>query len=290
MDHATCDAVTAGFLAGYTGRTRTAYETDLKLWFAWCAAEQLHPLADVKRLHVQTYVRWLEDQGRKPSTIGRRLSAIRGWYLYAEQEEILDRNPSRWVRRPRVPTESQTVSLDRMELGRFLFTAETTGRPRDHALCCLLGLNGLRVSEACGADIDMLGVDRGHTTLTIVGKGSKPATMPLVPRTARAIARAVGERTSGPILLTVDGRRLSRHAAASIVRRIANRAGLPSIHPHSLRHAFVTAALDAGVSLRDVQHAARHADPRATERYDRSRNNLDRHCAYIVAAYVAGPG
>jgi integrase/recombinase XerD len=57
---------------------------------------------------------------------------------------------------------------------------------------------------------------------------------------------------------------------------------------HTLRHAFITAALDAGVPLRDVQEAASHADPRTTIRYDRARGSLDRHATYIVAAYVAG--
>ena len=56
----------------------------------------------------------------------------------------------------------------------------------------------------------------------------------------------------------------------------------------TLRHAFITAALDAGVPLRDVQEAASHADPRTTMRYDRARTSLDRHATYIVAADVAG--
>ena len=61
-----------------------------------------------------------------------------------------------------------------------------------------------------------------------------------------------------------------------------------TVTPHTLRHAFITAALDAGVPLRDVQEAASHADPRTTMRYDRARGSLDRHATYIVAAYVAG--
>ena len=61
-----------------------------------------------------------------------------------------------------------------------------------------------------------------------------------------------------------------------------------AVTPHTLRHAFITAALDAGVPLRDVQEAASHADPRTTMRYDRARGSLDRHATYIVAAYVAG--
>jgi integrase len=60
------------------------------------------------------------------------------------------------------------------------------------------------------------------------------------------------------------------------------------VSPHTLRHAFITAAFDAGVPLRDVQEAASHADPRTTMRYDRARVSLDRHATYIVAAFVAG--
>ena len=93
----------------------------------------------------------------------------------------------------------------------------------------------------------------------------------------------------GPIFLSVHGHRLDRHAASRTVRRLARRAGIATrIGPHSLRHAFITAAFDAGVPLRDVQEAASHADPRTTMRYDRARQSLDRHATYIVAAFVAG--
>jgi integrase/recombinase XerD len=151
-------------------------------------------------------------------------------------------------------------------------------------------LNGLRVSEATGADIEHLGLECGHRTLTITRKGGKVVTIPLAPRTARAIDLAIGERTAGPVFLAADGRRLDRHGAGRAVRKVARRAGLgKAVTPHTLRHAFITAArFDAGVPLRDVQEAASHADPRTTIRYDRARGSLDRHATYIVAAYVAG--
>ena len=73
------------------------------------------------------------------------------------------------------------------------------------------------------------------------------------------------------------------------LHRLAQAGGVHSarMHPHMLRHTFVTTMLDAGVDLRDVQIAARHADPRTTMRYDRARKNLDRHPNYILAAYMA---
>ena len=131
-------------------------------------------------------------------------------------------------------------------------------------------------------------MERGHRTVTVLGKGHKLAVIPLPPRVARAIDQATGERSSGPLLLTRSGQRMNRHAATRIVTRLAKAAGVTKhISPHSLRHSFITAALDAGVPLRDVQIAARHADARTTTRYDRARENLDLHASYIVTAFIA---
>jgi integrase/recombinase XerD len=105
----------------------------------------------------------------------------------------------------------------------------------------------------------------------------------------RAIERAVGGRSAGAILLTSRGTRMDRHCATRRLRRLTELAGvkIAKMHPHMLRHTFVTTMLDAGVDLRDVQIAARHADPRTTMRYDRARKNLDRHPNYTLAAYMA---
>ena len=73
--------------------------------------------------------------------------------------------------------------------------------PAEHALISLLALDGLRVSEATGANIEVLGVERGHRTLVITRKGGKVVTIPLAPRTARAIDLAIGERSEGPVFL-----------------------------------------------------------------------------------------
>ena len=278
----------AGFLAGYSGTTLDAYRLDLRQWIAWLATFHTDPFA-VERAHIELYARTAEQEGKARSTIGRRLSTICGFYRYCEQERLIDRNPAAHVRRPKQDYESTTLGLDRNELGAFLVQAGLSGG-RDHALASLLALNGLRISEALGADIENLELNRGHRTLFIHRKGNKTATIPLAPRTARAIDLYIEERSSGPIFLNADGTaRLDRHASARIVRRLAKRAGIDKrISPHSLRHSFITAALDAGVPLRDVQEAASHSDPRTTMRYDRGRGSLDRHATYIVSTFVAG--
>jgi site-specific recombinase XerD len=276
-----------GFLAAYQGATREAYASDLRQFSNWCAQHHLR-LFEAHRVDIECFARDLESCGRARATVARRLCTITGFYRYAEEEGLIERSPAVHVRRPRLDYESHATGLDRNELGAILVAAGLAG-PRDHALISLLALNGLRISEALGADIDALGLERGHRTLTVRRKGGKVVTMPLAPRVARAVDLAIGERRSGPIFLGPDGQRLERHAAARIVRRVAQRAGIDKrVGPHTLRHAFITAALDAGVPLRDVQEAASHADPRTTMRYDRGRQSLDRHATYIVATFVAG--
>jgi integrase/recombinase XerD len=89
-----------------------------------------------------------------------RLCTIAGLYRYAVEEELLDHTPAVHVRRPRLDYESHATALDRNELGALLVAAGL-GLPAEHALISLLALNGLRVSEATGADIEAMGTERG---------------------------------------------------------------------------------------------------------------------------------
>ena len=277
----------AEFLAGYRGLTREAYALDLRQFTSWCRARSLNLFA-VRRAGIESFARDLEAKGHARATVTCRLCTIAGFCKYAVEEELPRALPGRPVRRPRLDYESHATALDRNELGALLVAAGL-GSASEHALISVLALNGLRVSEATGADIEHLGLERGHRTLTITRKGGKVVTIPLAPRTARAIDLAIGERTDGPVFLTGDGRRLDRHGAGRIVRKVARRAGIAkAVTPYTLRRTFITAALDAGIPLRDVQEAASHADLRTTMRYDRARGSLDRHATYIVAAYIAG--
>jgi len=277
----------AAFLAGYSGGTRTSYTTDLRIFADWCHDHHLN-LFSVKRAHLELFGRWMEQEGRMASTIARRLSTLSSFYKYCQIEDIIAKNPAANIRRPKVNAESRTLGLDRNELGALLVQAGL-GDLRDGALITLLALNGLRISEALNADIGDLSTERGHRTLAIVRKGGKHVTIPIAPRTGRALDLYIGERTIGPIFLGLEGGRMDRYCADRMVKRLTKKAGIDKrISPHSLRHSFITAALDAGVPLRDVQEAASHADPRTTMRYDRARRSLDRHATYVVSTFVAG--
>ena len=278
----------ASFLARYREPTLTAYTQDLKAYLGWGQAYDREVLG-VTRGELEMYVRYLESRGYAAATVARRFGTVATFYKYAVIDGDIPANPAAAVTRPKVAWEGQKRAvLHPLEFAAVLAAARTSG-PTDHALVGLLGMLGLRVSEACGVDIGDLGEERGHRVLRVVGKGGKPATIPLPVPVARALDAACGNREQGPLLRSRTGRRLDRHAAARLVTKTCRAAGITKrISPHSLRHTFVTQLLDAGASLRDVQIAARHADPRITMRYDRARIQLDRHVNYVLAARVAG--
>jgi site-specific recombinase XerD len=213
-----------------------------------------------------------ETRRYKPATVARRTAVVTGFYRTCVIDGVMDHSPAEYVRRPRVSNESLTLGLSHPQFEALLTAARDSANRFDFALVAMLGLLGLRIFEACKFDADNIGEEHGHRVLRVVGKGSKVALIPLPPAVGRAIDRAAGDRDHGPIL-----RRLAQDSAMRLSR----------MHPHMLRHIFVTTMLDAGVDLRDVQIAARHADPRTTMCYDRARTNLDRHPNYILAAYMA---
>jgi integrase/recombinase XerD len=241
----------AGYLAGYRGVTREAYTLDLQQFSGWCRGRSLPLFSSAAR-------------ASRPSPAISKLKA----------------GPAPPSPAGCPPSPGSTSTLWRRELLGALLVAAGLGPAAEHALMTLLALNGLRVSEATGADIEHLGLEPGHRTLVITRKGGKAVTI----QPARAINLAIGERAAGPLFLAAGGRRLDRHGAARIVRRVTRRAAITKqVSPHTLRHAFTTAALDGGMPLRDVQEAASHGDPRTTMRYDRARTSLDRRATYIAA-------
>jgi integrase len=219
------------------------------------------------------------------------LHGVRGFFRFAHIDGLIGADPAVYARLPKAHAdETRTQGLDRLELIRFLQVAQTL-TVHHGAFAYLLGINALCASEAAAVRIeDYAETLRGHRVLYLVGKGSKPATMPLTVPVLRVLEACRGQRTEGPLVLRPTSRKpIDRRDVYRMVLGIAKAAGIPQhVSPHSLRHAAITNALDAGVPLRDAQILARHADPRITQHYDSARGNLDRHGVHFLTAYVAG--
>ncbi|TAJ49662.1 MAG: integrase [Herbiconiux sp.] len=284
------------FLSRYRGATREHYRVVAKILFDYFDHLGIDPL-DATRPMLEMFCRHLEDDRHCcPSTVAGYVSIVKNFYRFAFLDDIIPKSPAEYLRAPRhYPNPSRRTWLNRFELGAVLAHSRQSD-PMDEALVAMLGLIGLRVSEALSVQIeDFHDVTRGHRVLRVVGKGSKDALIPLPAAVQRAMDAAAGGRESGPLLLRsrnhtarLGSTPMSRRAAAIAIKRMVRACGIDAnITPHSLRRSYITNGFAAGVSLRDMQSGARHQDPRQTMGYDMTVQDFDSHPNYAVSGFIA---
>jgi integrase/recombinase XerD len=199
----------------------------------------LDPLVGLQRAHLELYIRHLHDAGLRDSSINTMLHGVRGFFRFAHIDGLIAADPAVYARLPNIHSdETRTQGLDRLELIRFLQIAQTL-TVHHGALAFLLGINALRASEAAAVRIeDYADTLRGHRVLYLVGKGSKPATMPLTVPVLRVLEACRGQRTDGPLILRPTSRKpIDRRDVYRMVLRIAKVAGIPR---HISRTHFAT--------------------------------------------------
>jgi integrase/recombinase XerD len=278
--------IAAWLLSVGSDHTRRAYRADLAQWSAWLADHDV-PLLAATRGHVDAFSAELGALGAAPATIARKVAAISSFYGYAAEEDVIPANPAARARRPAIdPDYSPTHGLDVGE-ARALIAAADADSPRSSAIVRELLETGMRVSELAAQHVEDLGTERGHRYTTVTRKGGRRQKLPLPPTAAHAVDAVTAGRAAGSVIVTRTGKPMAPSEIYRTVCRLARAAGITkTITPHSLRHAYATLALDAGVPLRDVQTDLGHRDPRTTRRYDRARERLDRSGAYRVAAVL----
>ncbi len=253
----------AGFLSAYKGRTFDKQRRVIKHYVDWCLQNDLPPL-QAKRPHIELFVRWCETQPWSESYICQHFVGVRSFYKTCVRDDVLLRNPAEFVDAPKVHEEGQKRTfLTPLEFAAFLEASRKAG-PVEHAAAALMGLSGLRVAEMCSLRVESLSQDGGYDSLKFIGKGGKPADIPLPVPVMRAVRVVVDDRSTGPLLSNRAGNALTTLDARRMVNRIAKTAGCRHITPHGLRRTFCTAGLVSGVPMRDMQIAMRHADPRTT--------------------------
>lgn len=279
---------TMGFLARYRGKTLEAYTLDLKSYFAWCEGHGLAPL-QATRPHLELFIRWMEQVPYASATINRRFNTVALFYKFALRDEIIAKDPAAWIDRPKIDSDGQRRTfLAPLQHGIFMDAAEKHS-VMAHALACLLGMRGLRISSACNLDVSDVHQQQGYDVITFMAKGGKLTTMPLPVAAMRAVQAAIGGRESGPVLLNSRGRRMDRAAATRLIRTVAREAHVDDdISPHSLRRSFITTGLASGIPARDMQLAAGHAQINTTMIYDRRTHGHDRDAVHRVSGILAG--
>ena len=280
------DPAVEGFLslasARLAPRTVEAYRRDLAHLTDWLGRSPTEAGAD----DLAAYVAQLRADGLAPTTIARRLAAVRSFFRHQVLLGARADNPAANVELPK-RRRALPRTLSPAEVERLLDAAAgTTPRHlRDRALAELLYGAGLRVSEAVA--LERQSVDLENRLVRCFGKGSKERVVPIGREAADALRRYLARgrphldrRNRQELFLNAHGGPLTRAGMFLILRRLADKAGLEPerIHPHLLRHSFATHLLEGGADLRAVQEMLGHADLATTELYthvsDRRRREL----------------
>jgi site-specific recombinase XerD len=261
---------------GSAQRTRLAYGRDIEGFVRWCSEQQLDP-ADVKAKTIRRYVAHLSQSGLAPSTVARKLAAVRGLFASMREHGELAQSPAELVGAPRRPSHLPRV-LKESELARLLdgIPAQEPLQLRDRALFELAYACGLRASELVSLDVG--DIDHDAEQLRVQGKGDRTRLLPIGEQAQTALAAYLlrgrerlrkGEQEPA-LFLSRSGRRLDSGDVRRRLRGWALATRTPGhVHPHALRHSFATHLLDGGADLRAIQELLGHASISTTQVYTR---------------------
>ncbi len=260
---------------GLARNTLLAYERDLRQFFNYLkengivSVDQLQPPTLVK------YLRSLQAEGLRATSISRKLAAIRSCCQYAVRERVLKKDPSGMIESMKTPLRLPKV-LDEKEIAALLEQPVelTPSGLRDRAMLELMYATGVRVSELVSLKVNDVNLDMGY--IRCFGKGSKERIVPMgeIAQSAvrdylnRGRPKLLSRSLEETLFLNRRGRKMTRQAFWLIIQAKARQAGIAkTVTPHMLRHSFATHLLEHGADLRSVQEMLGHVDITTTQIY-----------------------
>ncbi len=271
---------------GYSKHTRRNYQVDLEQFASFLVKNSAGlqerngngiSIQEIDGTAIRKFVGSLYGN-RKRTTIARKLSAVRTFFLFLEKEGLIKTNPAVEVQSPKlekyVPSHLPVDDVFRL---MDLPDRENLLGLRDLAILELLYSCGIRVAELAG--LNVASVDRAQRLVKVRGKGDRERLVPIGRQALKALETYLGATQtlrkrlglkggSEPLFLNFRGGRLSTRSVGRIVKRYAGAGGLmEDISPHSLRHTFATHLLDGGADLRSVQELLGHKSLATTQKY-----------------------
>jgi len=258
---------------GYSPHTVRAYATDLRAYQEWAKRVGFDPIR-LSHRQLRLYLAELDRARYSRRTIARRLAAVRSFFAFLADEQVVDSSPAAILGAPKLPSRlPKTVPDDTLAALLAAPDITTPAGQRDRVVLEVLYATGIRVSELVGLDIS--DVDLAQGQLRVMGKGSKERIVPIHRAAITSIRVYITDgrtvlcvKPSESLLLSSRGNRLSADSVRRLLKRyLVQVGGALSISPHSLRHTFATHLVEAGADLRSVQELLGHVALSTTQIY-----------------------
>ena len=254
---------------GLSNNTVSSYKNDIKSFFLWLDENSFNPL-NINASDANNYVSKLFGDGLKSSSVNRKISAIKSFYIFLQKKKIIMKSPLADIVMPK-QEKYLPVSMSEEEVERLLNSPDLNIQieRRDKAMIEVLYATGIRISELTNLKLTDLDINR--SVLKVFGKGSKERLVPFGEKAAESLNLYLTDRKdlkSKEIFLSNRGTKISRSAFWQRIKIYTKRENLKiSISPHTLRHAFATHLLNRGADLRSVQILLGHSDLSTTQIY-----------------------
>ncbi len=288
LDHLTVER-------GLAANTLAAYRRDLARYQEFLGSVGVVRLADVTDRHVAEFLAWLrEEVALAEASIGRTIVSVRRFHVFCVAEGHTEFDPAGQVAPPRAPDRlPHALTVEQVQAILAVPDGQDPAGLRDRAILEVLYGSGCRVSELTGIDVD--DIDTERRTLLVTGKGDKQRMLPIGSHAAAAVdaylvrgrpAFSTRGQATPALFLNARGGRLSRQSVWTLLRRAADAAQVPEVHPHTLRHSFATHLIEAGADIRVVQELLGHASVTTTQIY--TKVTIDHLREVYVTAHPRG--
>lgn len=254
---------------GLSKNTVSSYKNDISSFLSWLNKKQIN-YQQVSGKNINEFISNLFNSGLKSSSINRKISSIKHFYLFLSKKKIIKYSPADEIETPK-QEKYLPISMSEDEVERLLSSPNSNRiiERRDKAMIEILYATGMRISEL--VNLKLTDVDFNRSVLKVFGKGSKERLVPYGEKAAEALDIYLRDRKrsdSKNVFLSNRGSHITRGAFWQRIKIYIKRENLKSsISPHTLRHAFATHLLNRGADLRSVQILLGHSDLSTTQIY-----------------------
>jgi len=255
--------------------TIMAYRQDLNIYLDFIIKRGIEALSKVSKNDIVEFMLSQKDNGVSPTSISRRLAAIRMFHRFLCRERVLKSDPAALIESPKLWKKiPDTLSLNEVEALISQPDARDHQGARDKAILEALYATGMRVSESTDLKTNNVNLDIGF--LRCIGKGNKERVIPLGKKAIHSINRYLEfsrpyflkQKTSEYLFISRCGNKLSRQSVWKLIKRYSKEAKIKKlVKVHTLRHSFATHLLERGADLRSVQEMLGHSNISTTQIY-----------------------